>query len=460
MVPAPSVGRLGGGGPDLAALYERFDEQFDAASSVDRARFLAAATRAALSRHDPYAACRVLLLDVPIVNASERALVEAPAVRAPHACATVPAGDVLTGRPGPLHGPNDRRPDAEASTGCGSISSRPRRGSESLAEVELFSAPGEGRGAEIARRVVREAGVACRSIGWPSLQAYATLCRPARHALDRAACPPLRARHPSPASGGRVFSRSCAARWTTCRRGGAEYCRSDRAGPTAGAEAPRIPTSTDEVFGAAGGRGELAQEQSDEAGEGRRRRRRSAGVRAPWKWERLSPSRASWPRRSAGTPQNGLVAECALQRTGSPGARCEARAAVARSIRRHRRSRPLMRGSTHGRRRRPGRNGWRSSTPRRRVLKRRIACCVWPISVDGSGRPDYPRGGRRGLAVGSRRSRPSAGAAPRPVLVTTPAEARRSFDIVFIPASPSGCFPELREDPLLLDDARAQPRRR
>src|SRR5204862_5884650 len=80
---------------DLAALLERFDEQFDAASAVDRSRFLSAATRAVALHTNPYAHCRLLLLDVPIANATERAFVEALVARAPAACATTPNGDDL-----------------------------------------------------------------------------------------------------------------------------------------------------------------------------------------------------------------------------------------------------------------------------------------------------------------------------------------------------------------------------
>ena len=58
MVPVAAVRQAGDGGGDLAALLERFDEQFQAASAVDRARFLAAATRAVAERTNPYAGCR------------------------------------------------------------------------------------------------------------------------------------------------------------------------------------------------------------------------------------------------------------------------------------------------------------------------------------------------------------------------------------------------------------------
>ena len=71
MVPAAAMRGAGDGGRDLAVLLERFDEQFRAASAVDRSRFLSAATRAVALHTNPYWNCRLLLIDVPIANATE-----------------------------------------------------------------------------------------------------------------------------------------------------------------------------------------------------------------------------------------------------------------------------------------------------------------------------------------------------------------------------------------------------
>src|SRR3989338_1528109 len=65
MVPAAAIRGVGAGGGDLSALLERFDGQFHAASAVDRSRFLSAATRAVVEHTNPYAGCRLLLIDVP-----------------------------------------------------------------------------------------------------------------------------------------------------------------------------------------------------------------------------------------------------------------------------------------------------------------------------------------------------------------------------------------------------------
>ena len=92
-VPVAALHAAGEGGADLAALFERFDEQLQSASAVDRAAFFRTAAVAAGDPRGPYASCRVLLLDVGIANATERAFVAALLARAPAAFATIPAGD-------------------------------------------------------------------------------------------------------------------------------------------------------------------------------------------------------------------------------------------------------------------------------------------------------------------------------------------------------------------------------
>src|SRR5204862_4069582 len=109
----------------------------------------------------PYANCRLVLIDVPITNATEQAFVEVLVARAPAAFATTPEGDDLSNRAlgrlasieaiesgdGKLQRPLDRvRRYLFAATAPPPA--------EPLPDVELFSAPGEGRECvEIARRV-------------------------------------------------------------------------------------------------------------------------------------------------------------------------------------------------------------------------------------------------------------------------------------------------------------------
>jgi hypothetical protein len=98
-VPAGGVASAPEVGGDLADLFERFDAQFQHASAVDRAAFLRAATDAAADTAraaHPYASCRLLLLDIGVDNAAERAFVGAIVARAPDTLVTIPAGDAAT----------------------------------------------------------------------------------------------------------------------------------------------------------------------------------------------------------------------------------------------------------------------------------------------------------------------------------------------------------------------------
>src|SRR6188768_3892510 len=61
-----ALGAASEGGPDLAELLARFDAQFDEVSTVDRAAFLATATRAAEAAGGPYATCALVLLDTSV----------------------------------------------------------------------------------------------------------------------------------------------------------------------------------------------------------------------------------------------------------------------------------------------------------------------------------------------------------------------------------------------------------
>ena len=267
MVPVAAIRGAGDGGGDLAALLERFDEQFHAASAVDRSRFLSAATRAVAGHTNPYANCRLLLLDVPIANATERAFVEALVARAPVACATTPDGDDHVARRARPHRLRSRRSmqgkDSSrdgARIACADICFHQllRRQAEPLDEVELFSAPGEGRECvEIARRVLREArrGVPFDriAIALRSPQHYAGLLE---HALERAGIPAYferGTRRPHPAGRAFLALLRCAADNLSARRF-AEYLSLGQVPEAGPAVADTFPSSSDEVFGVAGER--------------------------------------------------------------------------------------------------------------------------------------------------------------------------------------------------------------
>ena len=297
-------------GPDLAHLFERVDEQFQSASAVDRATFLRTATRAAIDRLDPYARCRLLLLDVPVINVSEQRLVEALVARAPAAFATVPEGDQATRAALAPLGEVERADDVDAS-GLGRVreylfaAATPPR-SEPIDAVELFSAPGEGREAvEIARRVLREArrGVPFdrMAIALRAPQHYAGLLE---HALERAGVPVYferGTRRPHPAGRAFLALLACALDNLSARRF-AEYLSLGQVPyPMTASSSDAYPTSTDEVFGPLSDRAEaLAAAPEEQPAETEPARRRSAPFARRGNGSASLPSRASSPAASGG----------------------------------------------------------------------------------------------------------------------------------------------------------------
>ena len=488
LVPAAGLRGVGAGGGDLAALLERFDEQFHAASAVDRSRFLSAATHAVAEPANPYANCRLLLIDVPVDNATERAFVEALVARAPEACATTPEGDDLSREALARIGSIEDRDSSDVGAVTGGSSRGPldrvRRylfspaappPAEPLDEVELFSAPGEGRECiELARRVLREArrGVPFDRIvvALRSPEHYAGLLE---HALDRAGIPAYferGTRRPHPAGRAFLALLRCAAENLSARRF-AEYLslgQVPEAGPSA---ADAFPSSSDEVFGAAGERAEREAQARDEEhreAEGSEQSEQRA-IRAPWKWERLlAESRViateqRWERRLSG-----LVHECELQqqelaRTDPGSPRIDQLTRKIEDIRQLAAfALPLMRTLGGW----PARATWGEWLQRFEALASqglrrpgRVLRVLADLSPMGAIGPIGVDEAAEVLAwrLASIEAEPPARRYGR-LLVTTPAGLRgRSFDVVFVPALAERLFPQKpREDPLLLDDARGR----
>lgn len=463
----------GGGAVDLAELLARFEAQCDAVSTVDRAGFLAAATRAAHERSGPYAACRLLLLDVSLTNASERAFVRALVGRASDALATVPDGDTLTeGALAPL-GVVERIDPA------GSGLDRVRRGlfaagtvavGEPIEDVELFSAPGEAREAvEIARRILREArsGVPFdgMAIALRAPQQYAGLLE---HALERAGIPAYFERGSRrPHAAGRAFLSlvACAQENLSARRF-AEYLSLGQVPrPAAGPAGPDIvPASRDDVFGPLADR---ADQQAHAADESVAAEPSPRAFRAPWKWERLLvesrvvASSERWERRLRGLLRECELQRAALERTEPESARIDhllrktddLKALDAFAL-------PIMRTLADW----PFETTWTEwidlfealaprvlSRPERvlRVLADlRPMGAIGPISLDEAAR-----------VLSTRLNTIETEPPPRRygrVFVGGPAQLRgRTFEVVFVPALAERLFPQRpREDPLLLDAAR------
>jgi ATP-dependent helicase/nuclease subunit B len=161
------------GGPDLATLLDRFDEQFAASSATDRARLFTAATEALLSGHAPLHVRGLLLLDVPVDSAVEFEFVRAllaprdspttPPATGTSILITVPFGDIATLNRFETLGLKAEPLEPKGATDLVALrrylfagKQPPER--EPAGDVRFFSAPGEGRECiEIARRIVQEA---------------------------------------------------------------------------------------------------------------------------------------------------------------------------------------------------------------------------------------------------------------------------------------------------------------
>jgi ATP-dependent helicase/nuclease subunit B len=460
-------------GADLAGLLERFDEQLQRASSVDRAVFLAFATAAAGDPASIGAASRLVLLDVAITNRAEAALVKALIARAPAACVTIPEGDArtLAALPQP---PSAGAGWAEVEPGSALervqqylFAPSPPPATDPIDAVELFSAPGEGREAvEIARRILREArrGVPFdrMAIALRAPQQYAGLLE---HALERAGIPAYferGTRRPHPAGRAFLAMLSCALDNLSARRF-AEYLSlgqvPDGATPAA-TDAP--PASDDEVFGTLAERTapDGAEQTDADSPEPR-------PFRSPWRWERvLAESRVigtadRWERRLAG-----LMNECRLQqgelaRTEPESTRIDQLTRKIDDIDRLSAfALPIMRALASW----PAQASWADWLERftdlaPRVLRRpdrvlRVLADLRPMGSIGPVRLDEAYG-----VLADRLSTVEAEPPARRygrVLVASPAQLRgRSFDVVFVPALAERLFPQKpREDPLLLDDVR------
>ncbi len=320
------------GGPDLARLLQRFEEEFEAASATDRGTLFDAAAAGA----GAYSEFPLLLLDVPLDSAVEfdlaRRLIEA----APDVLVTIPFGDGATLERFRSAGLTPEVLDPAGPSDIASVKRYVFAGTqppvrERTGEVCLFSAPGEGRECvEIARRILDEArsGVPFdeMAVFLRSPQDYVGLLG---HAFARAGIPAWFDRgtgrpHPS----GRAFLAllGCAVERLSARRF-AEYLSLSQV-PEAGSEDPApTPPPADDLFAGfavadlppdapdddAGERPEDRPAEDGEAGAGAADADPAgpavvAGtLRAPWKWEQLIVESAviggdpqRWHRRLAG----------------------------------------------------------------------------------------------------------------------------------------------------------------
>ena len=197
------------GGADLAALLERFEAQFTAASATDRATLFEAATEAA----GTFSGRPLLLLDVALESTVEFALAQRLIANAAPALVLVPFGDLATLEYLKALGvePDVRAPAASSDLTAlrrNLFARRQPPEREPTGEVRVFSAPGESRECvEIARRILQEArdGTRFDEIA-VALRAPADYVGLIEDAFDRAGIPgwfERGARRPHP--GGRAF---------------------------------------------------------------------------------------------------------------------------------------------------------------------------------------------------------------------------------------------------------------
>jgi ATP-dependent helicase/nuclease subunit B len=416
---------------------------------------------------------------VPIANATERRFVEALAAHGADSLATIPTGDSRTAAALRPLATFDSIAALDGDEGTPALN-RLRRYlfSESVpppgdpsAEVEVFSAPGEGReSVEIARRVLREArrGVPFdrMAIALRAPQHYSGLLE---HALERAGVPVYferGTRRPHPA--GRAFLAlvACALDNLSARRF-AEYLSLGQV-PDPGMPPPAdaFPASSDEVFGALGDRaaGAAAAAESVDAEQHASEPR---VFRSPWKWERLlADSRViaggdRWARRLNGLIHEGELQRRELARTEPGSPRLDHLTRKIDDVRQLTAFALPIVGLMSAW---PVQALWSEwldhfSALAPRVLRRpdrvlRVVADLRPMAAIG---PVTLREAARVLAnrLASLEAEPPSRRYGR-VLVASPAQLRgRSFDVVFVAALAERMFPQKpREDPLLLDDRR------
>ena len=344
------------GGPDLAVLLERFDEQFANASATDRAALFAAATTAL--GQSPVSGFQfpagLLLLDVPINSAVEFEFVKAlfgyrgPRTEdrgpildpRPSILVTIPFGDIATMDRLKTLGLERELLEQTGDTDLVALrrylfAGKQPPGREPAGDVRFFSAPGEGRECvEIARRMVQEAR---RGVPFDEMAVFVRA--PERyvglleHALRRAGIPAWfdrGTRRPHPAGRAFLAILACACEQLSARRF-AEYLSLAQV-PRLD-EAQRVPefvAPVDEELTPPGARTEDRGPGADEETEDDPRYPTldprpsdtpddaivAGTLRAPWKWETLIVESAviggdprRWHRRLTG-----LANEMRIQR--------------------------------------------------------------------------------------------------------------------------------------------------
>ena len=472
---------------DLADLLRRFEEAFDDVAAADRAELLHTAAR--LLRDRPVRGA-VLLLDTAVRDASEAALIGSLTTRAGDVLATVPRGDrqsltQLTGLGGALEQGED--------SGNGDLTSLrtylfetelepPHRASDG--SLELFSAPGEGRECvEIARRTLKEARRGVRfdemAIFVRSPPNYFGLLE---HALRRAGVPAWfdrGTRRPHPAGRAFLALLACAAEHLSASRF-AEYLSLGQVPQLDETKQETWAASHDEALGfrisvgiRESGFGIREDDESpvEEPAVDPEQAVVAGTLRAPWKWERvlldaavIGQDAARWKRRLDGRARElALQIEEAGRQEGGDSGRVRALQLTLEQCNHLRAfALPIITEIAAW----PARANWGEWLDRfERLVPRVLRMPAYVLRVLADLRPMAEIGPidldevRRVLSdrLLMLDSDPPARRFGR-IFVGTPDHARgRTFRVVFIPGLAERMFPQKpREDPLLLDERRAE----
>jgi len=319
------------GGADLAALLDRFEQQFAAASATDRARLFEAAIEALKQEPSGHLHTPLLLLDVPLESPVESAFVGAlidahtrhNSNGRPNVLVTVPFGDVASldrlealGLKPEILEQKDDTDLAALRRYLFATSEPPER--DPRGDVRLFSAPGEGRECiEVARRILQEARAGVpfddMAVFVRAPQRYVALLE---HALSRAGVPvwfDRGTRRPHPAGRAFVAILACACEKLSARRF-AEYLSLAQVPQLDETQhVPELVAPQDEVLPF--DQLSLFDERPPDDGEPRASDGNDSdedavvagALRAPWKWETLivesaviGGDPARWHRRLAG----------------------------------------------------------------------------------------------------------------------------------------------------------------
>ena len=482
-ISAPRVAELPLAGPDLANLLERVEACFEEASTADRADLFQTASRV-IGATPP--ADVVVLLDVALDDAAERALIKAVVSSTRTTCATVPHGDreslaYLTTLGAEV---DERAAATDTDLDClgqflFNSDALPRERALD-GTLNFFSAPGEGReSVEIARRILNETRRGVRfdemAILVRSPQHYFGLLE---HALNRAGVKAWfdrGTRRPHPAGRSFLALLACAAEHLSAARF-AEYLSLGQVpvGPVL-SDRPDSPTawvaSQDEAIsrGAEISNDVDSEELQDELDSSEVNGVMAGTLRAPWRWEQLLVEAAvigqdagRWRRRLDGKLKE-------FERQRDEASRSDGGDAKADAITQALEQLTHLRGfalpiieelATWPRQASWGEwlDVFEALAPRvlrapshvlRVLADLRPMADVGPVDLDEA---------RRVLA-----DRLHTIETPPParrygcVFVGTPHQARgRSFRIVFVPGLAERMFPQKpREDALMLDDLRA-----